>query len=360
MYVSLDLQYFAGEKTEKATPKKREDERRKGKVAKSQDVNTAFILFFSFLLLASLGTFLKNQITSLYVDAFTEYVFIDVTISSIMDLLVIVLQKFVFITGPVMLVVAIAAVLANMIQVGVLFTAEPLKMDAKKMDPISGAKRIFSLRALVELLKSLFKIAIIGSITFSIIWMYKDEMMQLAFKSPATSAHFFGQLTMTMGVAVTVALLFLAILDYVYQKYDFEKNIRMSKQDIKDEHKNMEGDPLIKSKLKEKQRQMTLNRMMQEVPGADVIVTNPTHYAVAIRYDEQQALAPIIVAKGADKTAERIKKTATDYHVPMVENKFLARSLYEEVDINEAIPEAFYQAVAEVLAFVYQTAKKVH
>src|SRR5699024_7919469 len=173
-----------------------------------------------------------------------------------------------------------------MIQVGVLFTTEPLKFDLKKIDPIKGAKRIFSIRAIVELLKSLLKITLIGATTFLIIWIYKDDMMMLAMKHPENAVQFFGKVTIVMGVAATILLLILAVLDYMYQKYDFEKNIRMSKQDIKDEHKNIEGDPLIKSKLREKQRQVAMSRMMSEVPQADVIITNPTHFAVAIKYDE--------------------------------------------------------------------------
>jgi len=182
----------------------------------------------------------------------------------------------------------------------------------------------------------------------------------LALKHPENAVAFFGRVTIIMGVAATIALIILAVLDYMYRKYDFEKSIRMSKQDIKDEHKNIEGDPLIKSKLKEKQRQVAMNRMMAEVPKADVVITNPTHYAIAISYDETVASAPIVVAKGTDAIALKIKEIAKEYDVITVENKPLARSLYEVVDINEVIPEQFYQAVAEVLAFVYQAEKKVN
>lgn len=359
MYLKLDLQYFAGEKTEKATPKKKEDERKKGKVAKSQDVNTAFILLFSFILLAVTGGYMKEQMLSLYVVTFTEYIHLDLDPDSAMTLWKEGLIQFAYIVAPIMVVVAVVSVAVNMMQVGVLFTAEPLKFDLKKIDPISGAKRIFSIRAIVELLKSLFKIVFIGTITFSIIWIYKDEMMQLAMKSPENAVAFFGKTTILMGVYATIALLFLAILDYMYQKYDYEKNIRMSKQDIKDEHKNIEGDPLIKSKLKEKQRQIAMSRMMEEVPKADVIITNPTHFAIAIKYDEAVAPAPYVVAKGTDRTALHIRNIAKEHGIMTLENKPLARGLYEAVDLNETIPEQFYQAVAEVLAVVFQTEKKV-
>lgn len=356
----LDLQYFAGEKTEKATPKKREDERKKGKVAKSQDVNTALILFFAFILLAVLGSFMKDHMLTLYVDAFTEYISMDVTYDTIMLIFINVLKEFAMIVLPMMAIVGVISIAANLLQVGILFTSEPLKFDLKKIDPISGAKRIFSIRAIVELLKSMLKIVIIGTITFSVIWMYKDDMMMLALKSPENAVSFFGKTTIIMGIAAAIALLFLALLDYMYQKYDFEKNIRMSKQDIKDEYKNIEGDPLIKSRLREKQRQIATSRMMAEVPKADVVITNPTHYAIAIKYDEDVASAPYVIAKGTDTTAQKIKEIAKEYDIMTVENRPLARSMYDQVELNEVIPENFYQAVAEILAFVYQAEKKVN
>lgn len=358
--LQLDLQYFAGEKTEKATPKKREDERKKGKVAKSQDVNTALILFFAFILLAVMGSFMKDHMLKLYVDAFTEYISMEVTYDTIMIIFINVLQEFAMIVLPMMAIVGVISVAANLLQVGILFTSEPLKFDLKKIDPISGAKRIFSIRAIVELLKSMFKIVIIGTITFSVIWIYKDDMMMLALKSPENAVSFFGRTTIIMGIAAAIALLFLALLDYMYQKYDFEKNIRMSKQDIKDEYKNIEGDPLIKSRLREKQRQIATTRMMAEVPKADVVITNPTHYAIAIKYDEDVAAAPYVVAKGTDTTAQKIKEIAKEYDIMTIENRPLARSMYDQVELNEIIPEDFYQAVAEILAFVYQAEKKVN
>src|SRR5699024_1278544 len=174
-----------------------------------------------------------------YVISFTEYIHMDVDYESIMQLFKQILIKFAMIVAPMMLVVAIVSIASNLLQVGVLFTSEPLKLDLKKINPISGAKRIFSIRAIVELLKSLFKIVVIGIITFSVILIYKDDMMQLALKSPENAVQFFGNTTIVMGIAATIALLFLSFLDYIYQKYDFEKNIRMSKQDIKDEYKNV-------------------------------------------------------------------------------------------------------------------------
>lgn len=356
--LKLDLQYFAGEKTEKATPKKREDERKKGKVAKSQDVNTAILLLLSFMTLAVFGTSMKNGMTSLYRYTFTEYIHWDLTTETIMLIFSEVMIEIAKVLAPVMLVAIIAGVAANLLQIGFLFTTEPLKFDLKKIDPIQGAKRIFSIRALVELLKSLFKILLIGAITFTIIWMSKDEMLMLSQKNINGALAFFGQTTITMGIAATIALLFLAVFDYAYQKYDYEKNLKMSKQDIKDEHKNVEGDPLIKSKLREKQRQVAMQRMMSDVPTADVIITNPTHYSIAIKYDEDEASAPYVVAKGVDQVALKIREIAKAHNITIVENRPLARGLHDMVELGNVIPEQFYQAVAEVLAYVYQLEKK--
>ena len=354
MRLKLDLQYFAGEKTEKATPKKREDERKKGKIAKSQDVNTAILLLLCFITLAIFGTSMKNGMTAVYRHSFTEYIHWELTTETILLIFTEVIIEVAKVLAPLMFVALIAGVAANLMQFGFLFTTEPLKFDLKKIDPIQGAKRIFSIRALVELLKSFLKISFIGVITLAVIWMYKDEMLMLSQKSVESALGFFGQVAMEMGIAATIALLFLAVFDYAYQKYDFEKNLRMSKQDIKDEHKNVEGDPLIKSKLREKQRQVAMQRMMSDVPTADVIITNPTHYSIAIKYDEDKATAPYVVAKGVDQVALKIREIAKAHDITTVENRQLARTLYDVVEIGDLIPEQFYQAVAEVLAYVYQ------
>ena len=358
MRLKLDIQFFAGEKTEKATPKKRQDERKKGKVAKSQDVNTAILLLFSFSILFIFGGMMKNSMTTLYRQTFTEFINWDLTDNSVHQIFTGVSLEVAKMLAPIVLIVIVAGLASNFMQIGFMFTTEPLKFDLKKIDPIQGAKRIFSIRALVELLKSLLKITLIAVVTFAIIWIYKDQMMMMAFKDIEGSLSFFGKTTIIMGISATLVLLFLAIFDYAYQRYDFEKNMRMSKQDIKDEHKNIEGDPLIKSKIKEKQRQMAMRRMMSEVPSADVVITNPTHYAIAIKYDEDKAIAPYIVAKGTDQIAFKIKEIAKKHDVVTVENRPLARSLYSETEIGDLVPEEFFKAIAEILAYVYRLNKQ--
>ncbi|WP_067729412.1 flagellar biosynthesis protein FlhB [Oceanobacillus damuensis] len=359
MRLKLDLQFFAGEKTEKATPKKRQDERKKGKVAKSQDINTALLLLFCFIALFVFGGYMLGKMIGVYQHSFTELINWELTEISVHRIFTSMTLETAMMLAPIMAIAMIGGVTSNLMQIGFLFTTKPLKLDLKKIDPIQGAKRIFSIRALVELLKSLFKIVLIGAITFTIIWLYKDDMLMMSFTNAENALAFFGRVTFIMGISSIIALLFLSVFDYTYQRYDFEKNMRMSKQDIKDEYKNVEGDPLIKSKIKEKQRQMATRRMMSEVPNADVIITNPTHYAIAIKYDEEKASAPYVLAKGTDKTALKIKEIAKANKVVTVENKPLARGLYSAADIGDVIPEEFFKAVAEVLAYVYRLEKKV-
>ncbi|WP_201713803.1 flagellar biosynthesis protein FlhB [Rossellomorea arthrocnemi] len=353
-WLSLDLQYFSGEKTEKATPKKRDDARKKGQTAKSQDVNTAIILLAVFLFLTFSASYIGDIVFDLFHQTFQEYMLMDLTENTVQVITMDLMKEIAFLLGPIMLVALLAGLFSNYIQVGIMFTTEPLQPKLEKIDPIKGFKRIFSLRAIVELLKSILKISFVGAITFVVLWMNIDRVLSLSFKSVGDSLTTMASLTIQMGIAASLALLFLSLFDFLYQKYDFEKNIRMSKQDLKDEHKNIEGDPLIKSKIKQRQREMAMRRMMQEVPEADVVITNPTHFAIALKYDENKMDAPFVVAKGVDYLAQKIKYIANENDVVMVENRPLARSLYDSAEIGDAVPEEFFKAVAEILAYVYR------
>ncbi|PWU68858.1 flagellar biosynthesis protein FlhB [Gracilibacillus dipsosauri] len=357
--LKLNLQYFAGEKTEKATPKKRQDARKKGQVAKSQDVNTAILLFLVFIVLFVTGNSFKTMMTDMYSKSFTEYIHLEVTEDQVFEIFLDFGWQIALTIAPILLIAIVAGLASNFLQVGFLFTTEPLKMKLSKIDPIQGAKRIFSVRALVELVKSLLKILVVGAITFAIIWINKDEMLMLVDKDVHGALAFFGSMTIQMGIAAAIGLLIVSVFDYAYQRFDFEKQNKMSKDDVKDEYKNIEGDPLIKSKIKEKQRQMAMQRMMSQVPEADVIITNPTHYAIALKYDESKADAPYVVAKGVDFVAMKIKEIASNHRIVMVENRPLARALYSQTEIGEIIDEAYFQAVAEILAYVYRVQKKI-
>ncbi|RXY99257.1 flagellar biosynthesis protein FlhB [Fictibacillus sp. S7] len=356
----LDLQYFSGEKTEKATPKKREESKKKGQVAKSADVNTAVTLFAAFLMLWFTGSAAAQKLFHLMEFTFQHNLTVELTEQNSQLLFVVLVKETAGILLPVLLTVLAAGVFSNFIQVGFLFSGEAVRMKFERINPLQGFKRIYSLRALVELTKSVLKIAVVGCVTFFVIWSKKDQLLKVSQVSVESALGMYGKMSFQMGFYAALVLLLFSLLDYLYQKYDFEKSIRMSKQDIKDEYKKSEGDPKIKGKIKEKQRQMANRRMMQSVPNADVIITNPTHFAIALQYDDQKMEAPVVVAKGADLMALKIKKIARENKVTMVENRPLARTLYSRAEIGDAIPEDLFKAVAEILAYVYHLKNKVH
>ena len=356
--LSMNLQFFSQEKTEKATPKKRQDARKKGQVPKSNDVNTAIILLVVFLFLLSIGGSFRDSLFDLLTKTFNEYMLRDLDAAAISVVFNELTFEGIKIVLPIMLVAMVAGVFSSYIQVGSLLSTEAIQPKLSKLDPIKGFKRIFSVRAIVELLKSVLKIALVGTVVFTILWLNFDSLMLLSQKSVGASFVEIGRLTAIMGIAVAIMLLILSVPDYIYQRYDHEKNLRMSKQDIKDEHKNMEGDPRIKSKRRQKQMEMAMSRMMQEVPKADVVITNPTHFAVALRYDGENMAAPKIVAKGVDYMALKIKMVAKANEVITVENKPLARALYAQTEIGDEVPEDLFKAVAEVLAYVYRLKNK--
>ena len=358
--LELDLQFFAGEKTEKATPKKRQDARKKGQVLKSQDVTSALVLLSVFLFLMIAGTSMRDGIMSFFNETFSKYMLIDtLSIKLVVKIYKDVLSEMSVIILPIMAIAMIAGIAGNFLQFGFLFSTEPLKFDLTKLDPIKGIKRMFSVKSLIELLKCILKITLIGSVTTAILWKNIDDVLSLSFKTPGATLITVSKLTVFMGIAASVVLLIIAVLDYFYQKFEYEKNLKMSKQDIKDEYKNSEGDPLIKSKIKQRQREMAMRRMMQEVPQADVVITNPTHYAVALKYDETKRDAPYVVAKGVDHLAQKIKYIAKQNDVMTVEDRPLARALYSQTEIGDTIPEEFFKAVAEILAYVYKTKKVI-
>lgn len=358
MLLRLDLQFFSGEKTEKATPKKKQDTRKKGQVAKSQDINTALVLIAVFAVLNFAGGSILKGIVSLMNFSLNDLMLMELTEHNIKSIFIEILKQTAIILSPILAAAMIAGVIANYIQVGVLFTTEPIKFKLEKINPLSGLKRKFSIRSIVELLKSILKITVIGIVTFAILWNKLEQILLLSQKSIGAALITIAKLTLQMGLVGSGALLFLALFDYLYQKYDYEKNIRMSKQDIKDEYKNVEGDPLIKSKIKQRQREMAMRRMMQDVPTADVVITNPTHYAICLKYDEDKYDAPYVVAKGVDFLAQKIKLIAKEHEVITVENRPLARALYSQVDVGDIVPEEFFKTVAEILAYVYRTKKQ--
>ncbi|RJE86767.1 flagellar biosynthesis protein FlhB [Paenibacillus sp. 1011MAR3C5] len=352
--LKLDLQLFNQEKTEKATPKKRQDSRKKGQVAKSSDLPGAFILLFAFASFLMLGNYYKSHINELFGGLFEHWLTMEVTTENVMDLFLSITKQLLVMLLPIFAIVMVIGIVGNVIQFGFLLTGEPLKLKLNKLNPIEGFKRIFSMRSLVEFFKSILKVSIIGVLVYTTITREWDQLLSLSMQPLERIFAFTAGLTIKLGIQIGAVLAVLAFLDFLYQRYEHEKSIKMSKQDIKDEYKKSEGDPLIKGRIRERQRRMALQRMMQDVPKADVVITNPTHFAIALKYDASKMEAPTILAKGMDHVALRIKEIAKENGVITMENKPLARALYERAEIGDAIPADLFQAVAEVLAYVYK------
>lgn len=350
----LDLQLFAGEKTEKATPKKRQDARRKGQVAKSMELSSASILFAVTLLLFGYGTVLRDKIESMFVSVFRDFMGMEMTFDNVTVLFGRFLLESLLLLAPFFGLAFVMAIIATYSQIGFMLTAEPLKLNLSKLDPIKGIGNLFKLRSLVELVKSLLKLSVIGIVVFFTIWNAKEQFLEMARWPLIHTFSYTARLILLLGIEIAVLLLILGFFDYLYQRYEHEKQLKMSKNEVKQEFKNTEGDPVIKGRICEKQRRMALQRMMQEVPKADVVITNPTHYAVALRYDPQRAEAPVVIAKGMDYIALKIRQIAEEHGIIRMENKPLARALYDQVEIGQTIPADLFQAVAEVLAYVYK------
>lgn len=354
--IQINLQLFAGEKSERATPRRREEARKKGQVAKSNEIVTVIVLTATLLVLQFWLPIMAEEFQRLFshVLSFTSG---EITISRALQLVTDTLYFLAKMIGPILLAAMLGGYAANVLQIGFLYTTEPLKLDPGRLNLIKGMQRLFSKRAIAEMVKSVLKTCLVGYIAFSYFWQELPSLtilMDFPLLSATTSI---GRIAFGASWRVILVLFVLAIADYAYQFYEYEQSLKMSKQEIKDEYKNIEGDPQLKAKIREKQRQMATRRMMQEVPKSTVIITNPSHIAVAVRYEEDLA-APMVVAKGQDFLAERIKDLAREHNVVIVENKPLARLLYKKVEVGMYIPVELYQAVAEVIAYVIKLKKR--
>lgn len=347
------------EKTEKATPKRKQDERKKGNVFQSKDLVTVFSLVIMFYSLKLLGPFIIDTLE----ECFRAFCSQAATFTALgasdarkigWDMAVLILKT----AFPLLLISCLISVVITMAQTRMLVSFEAMKPKFSRMNPLSGIKKMISLRSVVELVKSLVKITALGLIIYLRFSSRLQEAPRLMDMEPIQALAFVGDFIINLVITTGAIFLFVAVGDYVYQWYDYEKNLRMSKQEIKEEYKQTEGDPQIKGKIKQKQREMAQRRMMQDVPSADVVIRNPTHFAVALGFDIDKNNAPIVLAKGADLLALRIVKLAEENDVVVMENKPLARGLYDAVDVGREIPEKFYGPVAEVLAFVYKLKKK--
>jgi flagellar biosynthetic protein FlhB len=354
--IYYNLQLFAedgGEKTEKPTSKKREKAREEGQVAKSNEVTTTLMLVAMFSAIKLLGPYTIDRLLILYKEIMSLFSVGNITIEYAQGLYKHIAMKTLIIVLPYLGIAFVIAFLSNIMQVGWKPTLKPMQPKLDKLNPVSGLKRMFSLKTIVELIKSIIKILVILIIVYLTIKDY-ERLILIFYDLPVYNSYgMIINICLDIGIKVGMFFVFVAGIDYAYQKYSLEKKLKMSKQEVKQEHKESEGNPEIKAKIRQKMREASMRRMMQDVPDADVIITNPTHFAVAIKYDEMKSAAPIVIAKGADLLAARIKEKARENNIEIVENKPLARTLYYTVDIGDEIPPELYQTVAELLAFVY-------
>lgn len=345
---------MAGEKTEKATPKRKQDERKKGNVFLSQEVVTVASLLITFYAIQALGPAALSSLEDMLIHYLTMGAeWTSVQPAHIRQLFLDCGLIFLKTAMPLLLICALSAILFTMAQTRGLFSGKSFAFKGERINPLAGFKKMFSMRGLVELFKSLLKVTVLAYVIYSIL---KDELLtlpRLMDMDPAQAVVRSASLTMSIAVRAGILFVFLAAADYLYQWWQYEKNLRMSKQEIKDEYKQTEGDPQIKGRQRNIQQQRARRRMMQAVPTADVVIRNPTHFAVAIKYDPAKSSAPTVVAKGADSLALRIVAVAEQNGVYVTEDKPLARALYEAVELDQELPERFYQAVAQLLAFVY-------
>ncbi|HVI39187.1 MAG TPA: flagellar biosynthesis protein FlhB, partial [Anaerovoracaceae bacterium] len=347
-------------KTEKATPKKKQDERKKGNAFQSREVVSIVTLIVGFVLISKLGNFIIAQVKGLYLSELSNMSgMYDLTIANCLQIMKESMLVFFISTIPILVALALAGIVMSGVQTGFLISGELIKFKYNRISMLEGFKRIMSLRSLVELTKSIIKISVI-------LWIIYTSIRDLLVITPdmlntSLDNNIAFMIDRIMAIVYKICLIFVsvAVLDFAYQKFDYEKKLMMTKQEIKDEYKQTEGDPFIKGKIREKQRKMSMNRMMQQIPNADVIVRNPTHFAIALKYDIQKDMAPIVLAKGQDFMAKRIIDAATKHKILITENKPLARSLYEMVEVNDYIPAELYQAVAELMAWVYSNKEKV-
>lgn len=355
----FDLQLFSEEKTEQPTYKKIKDARDKGQIAQSKDLNGAVTLLAVFMAFSFLSDFYVENLISYYHYAMnmtedTAVLFGSNGIRLFFSETVLFILRM---SLPLLLVALVLGVFVSYVQVGFLFTTETLKPKFDKINPIKGFKNMFSSRALVEMVKSIAKAVLLLLIPLSYIMDNLRRLLITLELELGPIVVIMWELIFGVVIRCSILLFVIALFDFAFKKWKNKKDLMMTKQEVKEEYKQSEGDPQLKAKIKEKQRALAMSRMMQEVPKADVIITNPTHFAVALRYDTKMGDAPIVTAKGQDLIAQNIKRIAGENNVPIVENKPLAQTIYNNVDIGSFIPADLYEAVAEVLAYVFSIKK---
>ena len=347
----------AGEKTESPTPRRRQEARNKGQIAKSNDLNSAVLLlggllglkFFGPMMLASLYSTMRSNLGN------SEPAGGGFDLSKFGPELGMMLLGA---TGPIMIVIVVAALLSNLLQVGFLYSPQAMAPKFDKLNPINGVTRLFSTRTVVQLIMNLIKLAVVVTVASYAIRTRLDEILLAMSLSGWTMLAQLCTVLYEIGLQLAIALLILALIDFTWQRWKFEKDLRMSKQEVREEMRSMDGDPLLKQRRRKMQMAAAMQRIQKAVPNADVIVTNPTELAIAIKYDAEKMAAPRVVAKGADHLAKKIREIAMLHGIPIVERKPLAQALYKTVEVGQEVPEKFYKAIAEILAYVYRLSGK--
>lgn len=368
--MELDLQLFAkdgpgGEKTEQPTSKKLQDARKEGQVAKSKEIGNALGLLTLFLILKLFMGYIGNHFVYIFKSVYTKIPEVaimyggNIPKATITDIFVKSILEMVIVLAPFLGIGLVVAVLGELAQVKWQISTKPLVPKLSKLNPINGFKKLFDPKSLVELLKSFLKIALIVYVVYSTLKEDYNKILIVMDMPLWQAVAMVGSMAIDLGLRCALLYVILAIADYIYQKRKFTKDNMMTKQEIKDEYKQAEGDPQIKGKIRQRMREVSRRRMMQALPQADVVITNPTHYAVAIKYEQGETDAPVVIAKGENVLAARIKEVAKEHKIEIVENKPLARMLYHNVEIGEQVPPELYQAVAEILAMVYHAQGKI-
>jgi len=342
------------DKTEPATPKRRQEAREEGKVAKSVELNTAFLLLVSVIFFYFFAKTMTETIENMFEYYINMSAWFDIKLSSLGIILKTTNEFILKLVLPFFILITAAAFLINVVQVGFMITPKVLEIKFDKINPVNGLKNLFSLKSFGELVKSFLKAIVMGYILWIFIKHNLPMWLNLTKTQPNTVFVNLAKDTFSIVSYILIFIIFMAILDYLFQKYTFEKSIMMTKQEVKDEYKQMEGDPKVKQKIRSMQMEIARRRMMEDVKKATVVVTNPTHYAVALQYKHNEMIAPKVVAKGINLIAEKIKEVAKENDIPIVERPQLARELYQKVKIGSEIPPELYQAVAEILSYIYR------
>ncbi len=340
------------EKTEQATAKRREDFRKKGQVAQSREIHTAALMTAFLLLWTFYGPIFWDNLQGLLGGLLAQTGSFEVTPLSVQNLLLFILGKLALLLAPLLLLVLVIGFFSTFLQVGWLFTTKPLEPELGKLNPIKGAARFFSKRSLLEIVKSLVKVSVIGLVAFKTVAGEFEQGLYLIDMPPVSTISYLAGVAFSVLVKTCGILIVLGIIDLLFVRWELEEKMKMTKQEQKEEFKESEGDPHLKGKIRQIQMEQARRRMMEEVPRADVIITNPTHLSVAISYRRGEMDAPQIVAKGADAVAMRIREIAREHNVPLVENVPVARALFK-VELGSEVPEELFKAVAEILAYVY-------